>query len=105
MPRTILKCARCKSECGTSPNGLCESCSATRHVNDNDQPSPNAVAFSDLALAMQVDEDVLLQRLAKILCREIPTQVTQTKVEGNPMHWEQRIANYVRETGFPKVCS
>lgn len=67
MPRMILKCQRCKSECGTSPNGLCESCSATRHVNDNGQPSPNAIAFSDLALAMQVDEDVLLQRLAKIL--------------------------------------
>jgi hypothetical protein len=69
MPRKILKCQRCKSECGASPNGLCESCSATRHINDNDQPSPNAIAFSDLALAMQVGEDVLLQRLAKILCK------------------------------------
>ena len=39
----------------------------TRHVNDNDLPPPNAIAFSDLALAMQVDEDVLLQRLARIL--------------------------------------
>ena len=37
------------------------------HINDNDRPNPNAIAFSDLALAMQVDEDVLLQRLAEIL--------------------------------------
>ena len=33
----------------------------------------------------------------RFLAREMPTQVPQTKLEGNAMHWEQRIANYVRE--------
>jgi hypothetical protein len=66
MPRMTLKCQRCDVECGTSPNSLCEACSSTPHINDNDRPS-SAIAFSDLALAMQVNEDILLQRLAEIL--------------------------------------
>ena len=36
-------------------------------VNDNGHPLTNAITLTDLAAAMQVDEDVLLQRLAAIL--------------------------------------
>jgi hypothetical protein len=35
--------------------------------NDNDEPPVNAVAFTDLASAMGMDEDALLQRFAAIL--------------------------------------
>ena len=38
-------------------------------MNDNQKPPENAIAFSDLALAMNVDEDTLLQRLAAILIK------------------------------------
>lgn len=36
-------------------------------ANDNHQPPRDAIPFADLALAMGVDEDTLLQRLAAIL--------------------------------------
>lgn len=35
--------------------------------NDNDKLPANAIPFAELAVAMQLDEDVLLRRLAKIL--------------------------------------
>ena len=37
--------------------------------NDNDPPPTDAIPFADLALAMGVDEDSLLQRLAAILSK------------------------------------
>lgn len=36
--------------------------------NDNDPPS-DAVSFTDLALALNIDEDILLERLAEILSK------------------------------------
>ena len=36
-------------------------------ANDNDAPPLDAISFSDLALALGVDEDTLLQRFAAIL--------------------------------------
>jgi hypothetical protein len=38
-------------------------------INDNDQPSAQAITLTELASAMQVDEDALLQRLAAILTK------------------------------------
>jgi hypothetical protein len=38
-------------------------------VNDNEQPPTNTVTLTELAVAMQVDEDALLKRLAEILCK------------------------------------
>jgi hypothetical protein len=38
-------------------------------VNDNDQSPADAIPFTDLALAMGMDEDELLQRLAAILSK------------------------------------
>ena len=38
-------------------------------ANDN-EPVCNAIPFTDLALAMGIEEDDLLQRFAEILCRE-----------------------------------
>lgn len=38
-------------------------------VNDNRPAPADAIAFTDLALAMGVDEDTLLQRLAMILSK------------------------------------
>lgn len=36
-------------------------------VNDNDAPPPDVITFTELASAMQMDEDALLCRLATIL--------------------------------------
>lgn len=36
-------------------------------ANDNDAPPSDPIPFSDLAAALGVDEDVLLQRFAAIL--------------------------------------
>jgi hypothetical protein len=47
-------------------------------ANDNDEPAADAIPFSDLALAIGVDEDTLLQRLAGILSRR---GVEEKKVE------------------------
>lgn len=69
MALTSFKCERCNVERATSASDLCEICSPAHHTNDNDQPTQTPIAFSDLALALQVDEDVLLQRLAAILCK------------------------------------
>ncbi len=38
-------------------------------AHENDPPPPDAIPFADLALAMGVDEDTLLRRLAAILCK------------------------------------
>lgn len=42
---------------------------AMSQANDNETPPSDPIQFSDLALAMGVDEDTLLQRFAEILRR------------------------------------
>jgi hypothetical protein len=42
-------------------------------ANDDDQPPPDAIAFTDLVLAAGVDEDTLLQRLAVVLSKREDT--------------------------------
>lgn len=68
MVQTNSKCPRCGAEHSASSE-LCAACPAPSHTNDNERPSPNVIAFSDLALAMQVNEDDPLRRLAEILFR------------------------------------
>jgi hypothetical protein len=56
MLRARAKSYKCNTKCDTAAAG-----------NDNNQPPSNAVTLTELASAMQLDEDVLLQRLATIL--------------------------------------
>ena len=72
-------------------------------TNDNESPPDRVMSLSELASATQVDEDVLLRRLAGILGkRDAAENLSHEAAQSNPMRWEQRIANYVRETGFPE---
>jgi hypothetical protein len=71
--------------------------SQTDATNDNEAVADNVVTLTELASAMQVGEDALLQRLAALLSKR---GAAPSKVE--VLNWDQRIANYVRETKFPK---
>ena len=61
------KCRRCGAVHVTAAAALCENCAGDASVNDNSQPAPASISFTDLALAMQLDEDTLLQRFAALL--------------------------------------
>jgi hypothetical protein len=70
-------------------------------VNDNGLPQTTMISVTELALAMQTDEDTLLQRLAGVLHKRGDATEADRKPNAPP-HWDERIANYVRETKFPK---
>jgi hypothetical protein len=58
---------------------MTQSIPPARPANNNDRIPKNFISFSDLATGMGLDEDVLLQRLAKIFSkRDIPA------AEGEP---------------------
>ena len=42
-------------------------------VNDNEPPCTNTIRFTELAYILQLDEDVLLQRIAVILNKRATT--------------------------------
>lgn len=70
-------------------------------VNGNAAAPTNAFSVTELALAMGTDEDTLLQRLAGILHKGDGADAAEWSADAPP-HWNERIANYVRETKFPK---
>ena len=45
-------------------------CDSGHVVNDNPQPPSNAITLTELASAMQLDEDTILRRFAAILSQE-----------------------------------
>jgi hypothetical protein len=70
-------------------------------VNDNSLTLPNAISVTELALAMHTDEDTLLQRLAGVLHKRDDAAAVDWTANAPP-HWNERIANYVLETKFPR---
>lgn len=70
-------------------------------VNDNGLGQTNTISVTELALAMHTDEDTLLQRLAGVLQRREDAAETDRSPIASPP-WNDRIANYVRETKFPR---
>ena len=67
MPQTDAKYRKANADSNTVSGDLCQPCSRTTVDNDNNQPPTNTVTLTELASAMQLDEDVLLQCLASIL--------------------------------------
>lgn len=68
-------------------------------VNDNSLTRTNTISVTELALAMGTDEDALLQRLAGVLSER---ETNASSAYSSTCGWDQRIANYVRETKFPR---
>jgi hypothetical protein len=83
MPQSSFKCQACDVIADRAASIQSEICAADSSVNDNEPPPVNSISFTDLALAMQLDEDSLLQRFAAILSkRDIVSVSPSTSDEG-----------------------
>ena len=67
MAEETVGCRGCDIKRDRIADEISDVSSGTPAVNDNENPTRNAVTIADLAVAMQVDEETVLQRIAKIL--------------------------------------